>query len=74
MDDTAITLKFSEQEFAELQDTFYAIICKLNAIGHIDLRSISDDVSFGHYLLIGDVSERFDSVLKQLETAVTTEK
>lgn len=74
MDNTAITLKFTEQEFAEVQEAFHTIGCKLGAIGHIDLRAISDDISFGHYLLIDDVSKQLHTLLRQLESARVPEK
>lgn len=70
MDNTAITLKFGEKDFESLQEMFAHLDSRLSAIGMIDLSGVSDNVSYGHYLLVEDVIKDLRQISQSINASI----
>ncbi|MDD3597949.1 hypothetical protein [Sulfuricurvum sp.] len=70
MDNTAITLKFDEDEFAWVQEKLAKATAKLSAISIIDLTGVAESVSYGHHLLIDDVGDDLKKISQMLNDSI----
>ncbi|MDD2839309.1 MAG: hypothetical protein PHX59_10175 [Sulfuricurvum sp.] len=70
MDNTAITLKFDEDEFAWVQEKLAKATAKLSTISMIDLTGVAESVSYGHHLLIDDVGDDLKKISQMLNDSI----
>lgn len=70
MDNTAITLKFDESEFEWVQEKLVKATAKLSAISMIDLSGVAESVSYGHHLLIDDISDDIKKISQMLNDCI----
>jgi hypothetical protein len=70
VDNTAITLKFDENEFEWVQEKLVKATAKLSAISMIDLSGVAESVSYGHHLLIDDIGVDLKKISQMLNDCI----